>query len=266
MSKVEQITEDIFVLTDLIAIDGRVSWIPPHTKGFEPHNSYVVLSDDRALLIDTGVAAREESLLTSLRELIGNRRLFIFITRIELDCLGNLARILEVIPGAQVTTSNIVPLFNLIHVVETTPPALPPRRILIGNTLAEAGFSRLKIYEAVIRTLGATWLWDEKSGTLFTTDIFNTDMLTDRAQSVLHREEDESQSPEAMREFILQKFDWLEFADTSKLAANWDRFFSQVHPSIIAPVHGRIQVGKAAQRAIDCYRRAAFGLQKEQLG
>ena len=266
MSNIEQITEDIFVLTDLVPIDGRVSWIPPGVKGFEPHNSYVILSDDRALLIDTGVAAREQSLLGSLCELIGDRRLFIFITRIELDCLGNLARILEAIPGTQVITSNVVPLFSLIHGVETTPPALPPRRILIGNTLADAGFPRLKIYEAAIRTLGSTWLWDEKSGTLFTTDIFNTDMLTDPAQSVLHREDEESQSPQTMREFILQKFDWLEFADTSKLAANWDRFFFQIHPSIVAPIHGRIQVGQAAQRAIDRYGKAVFALQTEQVG
>ncbi|MPZ56034.1 MAG: hypothetical protein GEU91_05940 [Rhizobiales bacterium] len=265
MSNIEQIADDIFVLTDMLPIDGRVSWIPPSAKGLEPHNSYVILSDDRALLIDTGVAAREDSLLASLRRVIGNRRLSIFITRIELDCLGNLARLLEVIPGTQVMTSNVVPLFNLIHPVETTPPPLPPRRILIGSTLVDAGFPCLKIYEAVVRTLGSTWLWEKKSGTLFTTDIFNTDMLAEPTQSVLHREEEDSQSAQTMREFILQKFDWLEFADTSKLAKIWDHFFSQVEPSIIAPIHGRIQLGGAARRAIENYRRAIFALQTERV-
>jgi len=80
------------------------------------------LSPDRALLIDTGVALHEESLLGTLREVIGSRQLLVFITRIELDNLGNLARIVEMFPGTQVTTSNVVPLFKLVHISEAIPP------------------------------------------------------------------------------------------------------------------------------------------------
>lgn len=262
MSRVERVADDILVLTDLVPIDGRVSWIPPNAKGVEPYNAYVVLSDDRALLIDTGVALHEESLLGTLRNVIGSRQLVVWITRIELDNLGNLARIIEDFPGVQVITGNVVPLFKLVHISETIAPPLPARRILIGNNLAEFGFARLRIYEALIRTLGSTWLWDDKTRTLFTTDIFCTDMMERADQSVLRRDEVGFQTAEQMREFILRKFDWLAPADTTPLRNAWTRFFSEIRPAVIAPIRGRVQVGEEiAARAIETYGRAAFSVQ-----
>src|SRR6185295_2942215 len=203
------------------------------------YNAYVVLSDDRALLIDTGVALHEESLLGTLREVIGARQLVVWITRIELDNLGNLARI-----------------------VETMPPPLPARRILIGNNLAEFGFARLQIYEALIRTLGSTWLWDKDTRTLFTTDIFCTDMLENAKQSVLRRDEARLQNAQQMRQFILRKFDWLAPVDTTPLRAVWDKFFADIHPEVIAPIRGRVQVGAPlVARTVAAYREAAFAAQ-----
>jgi flavorubredoxin len=259
VSRIERISEDVLVLTDLVPIDGRVSWIPQDARGFEPYNEYIVLSDDRALLIDTGVALHEDSVLASLREVIGSRELVVFITRIELDCLGNLGRIFDLFPRVQVTTSNIVPLLKLVHIADTTPPPLPPVRLPIGSTLAQFGFPRLRIYEALIRTLGATWLWDENTGTLFTTDIFCTDMLSSADQAVLRRDSADLQSPDAVRNFVLRKFDWLESADSKKLLPPWETFFSQVHPAALAPIHGRVQVGRdLVSQVVGTYRKAIF--------
>ena len=84
MSRVEKIADNVLALIDVVPIDGRLSWRPPQARGFEPCNKYVVLSDDRAMLFDTGYAAHGDSLVASLREVIGSRTLFIFITRIEM--------------------------------------------------------------------------------------------------------------------------------------------------------------------------------------
>jgi flavorubredoxin len=259
VSRIERIAEDILVLTDLVPIDGRVSWIPPEARGFEPYNEYVVLSDERALLIDTGVALHEESLLESLREVIGPRELVVFVTRIELDCLGNLGRIFDLFPRVQVTTSNIVPLLKLVHVADSTPPPIPPVRLPVGSTLAEFGFPRLRIHEALLRTLGSTWLWDEKTATLFTTDIFCTDMLSSPDESVLRWDRTGLQSPQDIRNFVLRKFDWLETADSAKLLPPWEKFFSQVQPAALAPIHGRIQVGQdLVKQVVGNFRKAMF--------
>ena len=266
MSRIERISDDVLVLSDLVPIDGRVSWLPQGARGVEPYNSYVVLSDDRALLIDTGVALHEDSLLQTLRDVIGPRQLVVFITRIELDNLGNLGRIVELFPGVQVTTSNVVPLFKLVHISDDIPPPLPARRILIGNTLAEFGFPRIHIYEALIRTLGSTWLWDKNTQTLFTTDIFCTDMLEQPGQSIFRRDEAGLQSSNIMREFILGKFDWLALADTAPLLARWNKFFSEIHPTVLAPIRGRVQVGRAtASATIEAYRKAALEFNNESI-
>ena len=71
VSRIERISEDVLVLTDLVPIDGRVSWLPAGARGLEPYNAYVVLSDDRALLIDTGVALHEEFVAPNVAR--GNR-------------------------------------------------------------------------------------------------------------------------------------------------------------------------------------------------
>ena len=231
VSRIERISEDVLVLPTSYQSTGGVSWLPAGARGLEPYNAYVVLSDDRALLIDTGVALHEDSLLQTLREVIGSRQLVVFITRIELDNLGNLGRIVEVFPGVQVTTSNVVPLFKLVHISDDIPPPLPARRILIGNTLAEFGFPRIHIYEALIRTLGSTWLWDKNTQTLFTTGIFSRSHAEQPDQS--NSSAGQSWLAESnchARRFILGKFDWLALADTTPLLARWNKFFSEIHP------------------------------------
>jgi len=132
---------------------------------------------------------------------------------------------------------------------------------LIGNTLAESGFPRIHIYEALIRTLGSTWLWDKDTGTLFTTDIFCTDMLQSADQSVLRRDESGLQDAAATRDFILEQFDWLASANSVPLRSAWDKFFSEIHPAALAPIRGRVQVGASlVARSIETYRQAAFAI------
>jgi hypothetical protein len=53
--RIENIADDIFVISDLVAAGGR-SWLPPGSRGFEPFNKYLFVSTDGVLLIDTGVA------------------------------------------------------------------------------------------------------------------------------------------------------------------------------------------------------------------
>src|SRR5688572_29037137 len=106
MSRVERVTDDVLVLSDLVPIDGRVSWLPPLASGFEPYNEYLVLAGDNALLFETGVAAHGPSLVQSLKEALGSRRLAVYPSRIELDSIGNLGRILEEIPNTVVGCAN----------------------------------------------------------------------------------------------------------------------------------------------------------------
>ena len=71
MSRIETIADNVVALSDLVAIDERISWHRPGQTGFEPYNEYVILAGEKALLYDTGVALHGDSLLPSLREVVG---------------------------------------------------------------------------------------------------------------------------------------------------------------------------------------------------
>jgi hypothetical protein len=259
MSRVEKITENILVLSDLVPIDGRVSWVAPGAKGYEPYNEHLLLTEDHALLVETGVAVHGPSLVPTLKEVIGSRRLAVFPTRIELDSIGNLARILEEIPNTVVAGANPIVPTTLVHRRDGTTPKAPFVRFAPGNTLAEVGFPHVRVVDPVIRTLGTAWLWDETAEVLFSGDFFSNDMLTDADQPVIRRSGSANIAPEGLRVSILQKFDWLALASTDNLLKAWDKLFSTISPYAIGPVHGRVQCGRAlVAEVLAAYRNAVF--------
>jgi flavorubredoxin len=259
MSRIERLADDILVLSDLVPVDGRVSWVPAAARGFEPYNEYVVLADDHVLLIDTGVAVHGPSILATLKEIVGSRRLTIWATRIELDCLGNLGMLIDHFPQAQVATANVISPPTLVHFAPETPPPLPVKHLRMGDGLASIGFPRLRSFDPVMRTLGTSWLWDEPSKTLFTTDFFCTDMLPSESDPVIRRDNGPVDSVEYVRDGVVRKFDWLHKVDTDNLLARWDSFFGSIEPTAIAPIHGRVQFGRErVQQTIARYREAVF--------
>jgi len=259
VSRVERITDNVLVLSDLVPIDGRVSWLAPGANGFEPYNEHLLLTDKHALLVETGVAAHGPSLIPTLKEIIGSRRLAVFPTRIELDSLGNLAGILENIPHTVVGSANPIVPTTLVHRPDGTTPKAPFTRFAVGSTLAEWGFPHVHVVDPVIRTLGTAWLWDETAEVLFTGDFFCNDMLSGPDQPVIRRSGPAHIAPEGLRDGILRKFDWLGLASTDNLLKAWDKLFAAISPYAIGPVHGRVQCGHAlVAEVLADYRNAIF--------
>jgi flavorubredoxin len=263
VSNIEKIADDVLVLTDTVPVDGRISWVANSAKGHEPYNEYCVLSDSRVLLIDTGVAVHGPSLVPTLKEIVGSRDLVVFTTRIELDVIGNLGRILDTFPKAKVTTTIPIEPTGLVHTAPSTPTPLPVLTLTAGSTLDAVGFGRLRTVRPLIQTLGTIWLRDAVGKTLFTTDMFCAEMMSDPAGPVIQRTINTSMTPGYVRDALLSKFDWLAMADLPPLAKAWDEFFGDFTPITIAPIHGRVLSGDNAVRgAISLYRDALFGLRQ----
>src|SRR5687768_11952237 len=77
-----------------IALDGRVSWAPHLPGRFQPVSCYLIAEPDRTILIDTGIPAHREAVVSQLaaaRE--PGKPLTLFLTRTELDCSGNVRAI-----------------------------------------------------------------------------------------------------------------------------------------------------------------------------
>jgi flavorubredoxin len=259
MSRVEQIAHNVLVLSDIMPIDGRVSWLPAGARGYEPYNAHLLLSESDAMLIDSGFAIHGSSLISTLKEVIGSRRLAVYATRIELDSIGNLGRILEEIPNTIVGSANPIEPTRLVHTSDWRTPQAPFTRYLVGDHLGELGFPSVRVVDPVVRTLGTSWLWDERAGVLFSADFFCCDMLAGAGHSVIRKSGDALIAPEGLRVSILKKFDWLALADTRNLERAWNALFAEI-PLAIAPVHGRVQYGRTlVEQVLKEYHQALFG-------
>jgi len=259
MSQVARISDRIFVLTDVVEIDDRITWHIPGTRGYEPYNEYLILNDDRALLIDSGVSLHGSSILSSLKELIGSRELIMYSTRIELECLGNHGLIINEFPNSQIVTANVVPQAALFHVSGFRSTSAPVTHMRMGDNLEEFGFPEIQILQAPLRMLGTSWLWESHSKTLFTTDSFNIDMLDRPDDPVFRSVSDSIPGPEFIRKTLLQKFDWLALADMEMIKSDWERLFQRVTPTAIAPIHGRVQLGQEhCQNVVRSFAKALF--------
>lgn len=260
MSRVEQISDKIYVLSDLEPAEATRSWLPEDASGFEPFNKFVIVETETALLLETGAAAHCKSIGSSLRDLVGDRTLVILPTRSELESIGNLGWIIDNFPRVELlTTTRALPPLGLAHMRPERRESVKARRIVRGETLAGAGFPTLETLDPVIRILGTIWIYDHASGVLFSSDFFANDLLPDRDTPTIRDKSAGLPDAASLRRFIVAKFDWLKRARTDALQAHWERLFERIEPEAIAPSLGRVTAGKAlASDVIELYRRALF--------
>ncbi len=257
MARTETLADGLLVISDLVPVDGRVSWHDPQGQGFEPHNEYLVLEDDRALLIDTGHAVHGPSLVAALEEARGARSLCVLLTRSELDCLGNLPAVVERFDDVKVVTSNALPPIGLVHLGAKQRGDVFVHHLTIGDTLAPFGFARVRSLQPVVKLLGTCWAFDEATQTLFTSDFFGAALMRTPNELIAQREASGLPSREAIRRTILAKFNWLARAEIHEVLAIWDKAFATLKPKIIAPIHGKPIVGAdLVARTITDYRAA----------
>jgi len=266
MSRVEQITDDVYVLSDVEPADSERSWLPADTKGFEPFNKYVIVKPDAVLLLDTGVAAHCDSVMATLRDIVGDRKLVMLPTRSELEAIGNMGPIIDSFPRVQLlTTTRALPPLGLCHIRDDKRDSVPARRIRRGESLNGLGFGNLQTLNPVIRILGTIWLYDRDLRILFSSDFFANDLMETADQSVIRRSPAGLPDPTTLRRSIVAKFDWLERAETALLRAQWNDMFRDVRPVTLAPSLGRVQYGQdLVEQVIDLYHRAVFETPNER--
>lgn len=260
MTRLEAISDDVLVLSDLVPVDGRVNWLPTDAAGLEPHNKYVIQSPEAVLVIDTGVAAHETGFLARLEEVARGRRIVVLTTRNELACTGNLGAIVDRFADVLVMSPNGLPPLGLVHLERKRREDIPTYKPKHGERLSVAGFERLEIITPAIRLLGTGWVFDHVTKTLFTSDFFGADIMATENATVIRRSAEGLAETDFLRRAILAKFDWLDRADTRVIEARWDSMFCALEPAFIAPAHGRVQAGRGlVARVTGDYRKAAFG-------
>ncbi|HEX4214489.1 MAG TPA: hypothetical protein VIA06_14330 [Candidatus Dormibacteraeota bacterium] len=255
---VEVVPDRLYALGGSVPIDGRVSWAPDTARGSQPVSCYLLRTNRVALLVDTGLTYHREAIVAQIRDLLPpGLSLRIFLTRSELDCVGNLTALSEAFAIDAIYTGGNTNPFDAFDSVTSLGSGrrVPIHRIAIGSRLDLGGSGQLEVLAPSLRILTTYWLYDPESRTLFTSDSFGHTMNAPGAdQRILGSAEFD---PASARAHMLAKFRWLVSADTRPLIEILEGIFADHEIDVIAPTHGLVLRGR---EAIEAHHRFVLSL------
>jgi flavorubredoxin len=241
----------LFAAGGFIRADGTTSWLPDTARGWQPANCYVLLEDERAVLIDTGVAAHASLIVEQLKAVVPARvPLSIFLTRAELDCIGNVGPISEQLEVDGVFAGGNTNPFDAFDAVESARATI---RVHVGKRTGQLPIviseSRsLEVLDAPLRLLATYWVFDSATGTLFTSDSFGHQLVESPEDPRIVTDGDECDH-DVVERHLLAKFGWIAEADTTLVRKGLEAVFADRDVEIIAPTNGCAIVGRAAVAA-----------------
>jgi flavorubredoxin len=240
----------LWLLGGHIPASGRVSWLPRDARGWQSLNCYVLVEDEHAVMVDSGVGIQSEVVIEQLREVIGDRPLGVYFTRLEADCLSNFGRIAKSFNLTHTYAVGLSTPFDFFDDIATQTEAGPEATFRIerrqgGDTLEVGDVPRLTVIRPLLRLLATSWAYDVASGTLFTSDSFaHVVSETEDGPRVVDAGNDPSTREDVAR-YLFPKFEWLLRAEEPwRIARDVGRIFAEHDVRTIAPTHGAVIQGE----------------------
>lgn len=240
---VELVPGALYRLGGRVARDGRLSWAGADGM-YEPVSCYLMLEGRHGLLVDTGVAAHESLIVAQLDALLpSDAELSIFLTRAELDCMGNLASIARKFAVSGVLTGGVINPFDAFdHVTSLVPEAVVFERGADMGTVRVAAGRELLVLRPTLRQLATFWGYDRKTKTMFTSDAFGHVAAADRHSPAVATAGSCLRSK--VEAGIRSKFAWIADCAAGDLVADTvAELFERYETDVIAPTHGCVLGG-----------------------
>ncbi len=267
---VELIPDQLYRIGAMMPLDGRISWVPPDVRGFQPANSFVVLDGLNATLIDTGPALYEKEFVSQLRSVLpAGAHLTVFVTRLEPEGLGNIGPIQANIGIDRIITGGIPNMFDswneipgFVEMWNNRSDWLGDRtfmdRVATGESIPMGGSDRLVVLPAPLRILATFWVYDKITRALFTTDVFgHTSVKHETDSPVRSSLEEDDTTYESAKPHILAKFPWVAYANNKPIDEKLTQLFAERQVDLIAPMHGAVLKGEAlVHKHVDILHRA----------
>lgn len=250
------VPERLYALCNAYALDGLMSTHPRSARGYSSMNCYVLVEQQDALLLDTGMSIHQRAILAQLEALLGNSsRLSILPVRSEFSALCNVRPIADRYPLGAIHGRALgepwewldfrpgfeVPGGGLVDV-----PAPP---VWVGGALSvdADGARRLEILSPPIRLLPGMWAYDSVTATLFTADLFTWIWRTDPGGPWLVQAEADTTTADDVRDFLVEnRYWWLAGARTERLRRDLADVFDRHDVVRIAPGYGCVIDGRDA--------------------
>lgn len=248
---------ELYALCNPYAVDGRVTWHDPQARGFAPMNTYVLREGGHALLIDTGISIHTDALLAELAEVLGERsELAVLHTRIgEYTTICNTIPIAErfgiaTVHSEQGDSPRWVD-FRPGHGRDAgAPQPLAGARIelfSVPDTIAvdPAATRVLDIFHATLRLLPTSWVYDRRTRTLFTSDVFTHLVAPDSDGPWVVTAETDPSTVELVRRHLLStRYWWLAGARLEAIRESIAETFARHDVETVAPDFGCIIRGR----------------------
>ncbi len=252
-SNILKVADGIYALQNVLELDGRVSAYPSDARGYSVSNCYLITQGRHALLLDSGLAAHERSII----EMIGSLTkpdllLSIFPLRInEYMSVCNVEAIAQSFNVEQCYSGNPdaalwVDFGKRSDSNDTRPYSLKTTLVTRAETLQVGEGRPIEVFQAPIRLINTRWMFDYNTKTLFTSDSFSHEWSDSLDGPWDIADKDCTTTAAHIRSFLLNtRYWWLEGGKTTELRKKLAGVFEKYPIETIAPGYGRILRGRA---------------------
>lgn len=245
----------LYALQNVFQLGGRASAYPADADGYSVCNCYLLKEGNRAVLLDSGLAAHAGSLITQIAGLIDPGTLLsVYPLRInEFMSVSNVEALADAFDVEQCYSSNADAAVwvdfggrsdkpgAVVAPLKTT-MVKRRQRLYVGD---EDRGRALEAFQAPIRLIGTRWIYDETTRTLFTSDSFSWEW-SEHADGPWFQEDAACTTTTAqVRSFLLNtRYWWLEGGDTETLRRKLALVFDEYDIENLAPGYGKVLRGR----------------------
>ena len=245
----------LYALQNAYELDGLISSYPNSARGFTASNCYLLKQEDGALLLDTGYAAHEGAILEQLDVLLDpDLPLHLFPMR-----LNEFMSVCNAMPIAE--RFNVIACYapfpdvacwldfnwdgrdgdNAAPLSVETSLLDPKGQLQVGAS----GARPIEAFSAPIRLINTSWIYDEATRTLFSSDMFTHTWRDNPDGPWIVAGNDDATTEDWVRSFLLNtRYWWLEGAAIDPLRREVAAVFERYDIETIAPGYGCILQGR----------------------
>jgi hypothetical protein len=245
----------LYALQNVFKLHGQASAYPGDATGYSVCNCYLIKQGDRAVLLDSGLVAHEQSLISQINRVIDpGTRLSVYPLRInEFMSVCNVEALAGAFDVEQCYSSNAdaavwVNFGGRSDAPNPQPYSLKTTMVKREQTLyvgPQEQDRTLDAFQAPIRLIGTRWIYDKATKTLFTSDSFSWEWSQDIDGPWELRNQDCTTTVAQLRSFLLNtRYWWLDGGNTNSLRKKMAVVFDKYDIENLAPGYGRVLRGR----------------------
>lgn len=265
VSVLELVPDSLYAVGWNEPTDDRISFVRPEAGRWLPFQCYVLKDADRALIIDTGVAAHRTQIGTGLDALLaGTTKRDVLLTRYNFDTLSNLPWLTRAcgIDKLYPARAAALPLAaaHIIGFMDTFEEATIKAQLRAGSGLTptaiptdhgiRVGDLAVEIVRPAVRIQATNWAYESSTKTLFCSDAWGFATAAREGGPSLIRSNDEQIDRMRIDRYFRDRFDWLSNADTTEPITAIETFLEQHRVDRLCPSMGCIVEGNDAVKEV----------------